>query len=122
SFDLSSQLNHERLSFLEKLFEEMGVERRLYASDPHLDMALAKNQKATLLCLSYPLSGTNHSGIPRQVIIRVDTAAAGIRGERLRLLDLLGDTDLKVSSKELRQGLPLKIVPNDSFLFLIEKK
>jgi beta-galactosidase len=122
SFDLSSQLNHERLSFLEKLFDEIGIERRLYASDPHLDMALAKNQKATLLYLSYPLSGTNHSGIPRQVIIRVDTAAAGIRGEKLRLIDLLGDVDLKISSKDLRQGLPLKIAPNDSFVFLIEKK
>jgi hypothetical protein len=52
----------------------------------------------------------------------VDTAAAGIRGEKLRLIDLLGDVDLKISSKDLRQGLPLKIAPNDSFVFLIEKK
>lgn len=122
SFDLSSQLNHERLAFLEKLFLEVGVSRRLYSSDPHLDMAFLKNQKAALLALLYPHSGTNHSGRPREIIIRVDTAACGIRGERLRLSDLLGEAELKVSSKELRTGLSLKIAPNDSFLFLIEKK
>ena len=122
SFDLSSQLNHERLSFLENLLTEAGIKRRLYASDPHLDMAISKNQKSTLLYLFYPLSGSNHAGLPRKVIIQVDTAACGIRGERLRLVDLLGDMDIKVSSRDLRQGLPLKIAPNDSFLLLIEKK
>lgn len=122
SFDLSSQLNHERLLFLEKLLEEAGVERRLYASDPYLDMVVAKNQKATLLYLSYPLSGTNHRGTPKQVIIKVNPSAYGIRGDRLRLTDLLGDMDLKISTRDLKQGLPLNVVPNDSFLFLIEKR
>jgi len=122
SFDLSSQLNYERLLFLEKLFEEAGISRRLYASDPYLDMAVAKNQKATLLYLFYPLSETNHKGSPREVIIKVDVSSYGIRGDRLRMTDLLGDLELKISAKELKQGLPLKIIPNDSFVFLIEKK
>ncbi len=122
SFDLSSQLNHERLLFLENLLEEAGLSRRLYASDPYLDMAIAKNQKSTLLFLFYPLSGSNHKGNRREIIIKVDPARTGIRGEKLRLIDLLGDTDLKISSKDLKQGLPIKIAPQDAFVFLIEKK
>jgi len=69
-------------------------------------------------------SGQNSSNgkDQRKLILRFDPRKLGIKGQRFRLVDLLGDEVIKTSAEELRAGVIIDIALQDSRMYLIEGK
>ncbi len=125
TFDISAQLYHPKLFFLEQVLSQAGVESQIYCDDPEVELIFQKTEDHTVLYLinpsKPPLSPSEESD-KKTIILRFDPRKMGIRGKRLRLTDLLGEEIIKTSPQELRTGLMLKISPQDSRMFLIEGK
>jgi beta-galactosidase len=123
TFDISAQLSHHKLSFLEEVFATAGVESQIYCDAPEVDLVLQRDEKHTILYMINP-SGQNSSNgkDQRKLILRFDPRKLGIKGKRLRLVDLLGDEVIKTSAEELRAGVIIDIPPQDSRMYLIEGK
>jgi hypothetical protein len=124
SFDISAQLHHCKLAFLEETLEQAGVRSPLYCDAPEVDLVLKKDEKNTILCLinSCPKSSTNDGNDGRKLILRLDPRKLGLKGRRLRFTDLLGEEIIKTSPEELRAGLIIEVPPLDSRMYLIESK
>ena len=124
TFDISAQLHHHKLSFLEEVFAKAGVQSQIYCDNPGVDLVLQKNEKHTILYLVNP--SQHDSSIngkdKRKLILRFDPRKLGIKGKRLRLTDLLGDEVIKTSPEELKGGLIIDIASQDSRMYLIEAR
>jgi hypothetical protein len=124
SFDISAQLHHYKLAFLEEVLKQAGVRGPVYCDAPEVDLVLKRDEKNTILCLinSGPKSSTADANDQRRLILRFDPRKLGLRGKRLRLTDLLGEEVIKTSPDELRAGLIIEVPPHDSRMYLIESK
>jgi beta-galactosidase len=133
TFDLSAQLCHHKLSFLEEVLKQAGAQSLIYCDAPEVDLVLQKNQTHTILYLINPSvenpstwqGGTVFSANgrdERKIILRFDPRKLGIKGKKLRVIDLLGDEAIKTSAEELKTGLIIQIAPQDSRMYLIEGK
>jgi len=124
TFDISAQLSHHKLSFLEEVLDQAGVQSQIYCDAPEVDLVLQKNEKHTILYLINP--SKQNSSIngkdQRKLILRFDLRKLGIKGKRLRLTDLLGDEVIKTSTEELKVGLIINIASQDSRMYLIEAR
>jgi len=121
TFDISAQLHHHKLSFLEEVFATAGVQSQIYCDAPEVDLVLQKDEKNTILYLinSSEQNSSINGGDQRKLILRFDPRKLGIKGKRLRLIDLLGDEVIKTSPEELKTGLIINIAPQDSRMYLI---
>lgn len=124
SFDISSQLHHHKLGFLEEILKQAGVQSPVYCDAPEVDLIFKRDEKNTILCLinSSPKSSTDDRNDRRKLILRFDPRKLGLRGKRLRFTDLLGEEIIKTTPDELRTGLIIEIPPHDSRMYLIEPK
>ena len=133
TFDLSAQLNHHKLSFLEDVLKRADIQSQIYCDAPEMDIVLQRNQTHTILYLINPsiedlppARGEVYSPINRKdlrkLILRFDPRKLGIKGKKLRLIDLLGDEVIKTSVEELKAGVIVEIAPQDSRMYLIEGK
>ncbi|MGB2980144.1 MAG: beta-galactosidase [Candidatus Zixiibacteriota bacterium] len=124
SFDISAQLHHHKLAFLEEVLRQAGVRGPVYCDAPEVDLVLKRDEKNTILCLinSGPKGSTADANDQRRLILRFDPRKLGLRGKRLRLTDLLGEEVIKTSPEELRAGLIVEVPPHDSRMYLIESK
>jgi beta-galactosidase len=130
SFDISAQLEHLKLFFLEVLLEKAGIEKCVYSSDPHVDLILQRFDKSSILYVINTVSKPTVSFLPsanasqpaKEVIVRLNCKKLGIRGKKVNLVDLLGDEVIKTSSEELKTGILLKLKYLDSRMYLIECK
>ena len=126
TFDLSAQLCHHKLSFLEKVLNQAGVQPQIYCDAPEVDLIWQRNEKQTILYLINPSEGTSSLNTNktdrRKIILRFDPRKLGIKGKKLRLIDLLGDEVIKTSAEELKLGVIIEIDTPDSRMYLIEEK
>jgi beta-galactosidase len=133
TFDLSAQLCHHKLSFLEEVLKQAGAQSLIHCDAPEVDLILQKNQTHTILYLINPSSentSTWRGGTvfpangkdQRKLILRFDPRKLGIKGKKLRLIDLLGDEVIKTSAEELKTGLIIQIASQDSRMYSIEGK
>jgi len=124
TFDISAQLHHHKLSFLEEVLAQAKVKSQIYCDAPQVDLVLQRDEKTTILYLinpsqhNSPIDGKDQ----RKLILRFDPSKLGIKGKRLRLIDLLGDEVIKTSPAELKTGVTIDIAPQDSRMYLIEAK
>ncbi len=124
TFDISAQLHHYKLSFLEDVLMLAGVKSPIYCDAPEVDVVLKKDDKNAILYVINP-SGQNLSAdekSQRSLILKFDPRKLGIRGKRVRLTDLLGSEVIKTSAGQLKAGVIIDIAPQDSRMYLIETK
>lgn len=143
TFDLSSELNPVKLLFLESLLKSVKVSPFGCTSDLQVDVIIQKDKENTVVYLlntegnffgrdssSYLLteSASEKTSIPapkpvrkKTFILKLDCKRLGIRGQKLKLVDLLGEEVIKTSATELCQGIMLELSEMDSRMFLIEK-
>ena len=122
TFDISAQLSHHKLSFLEEVLDRAGVRSQIYCDAPEVDLVLQKDEKNTILYLINPCGENSTIKEQRKLILRFVPRKLGIKGKRLRLVDLLGDEVIKTSPEELKAGVMIEIAPQDSRMYLIETR
>jgi beta-galactosidase len=125
TFDISAQLYHPKLSFLENVLSQSGAESQVYCDDPEVELSFQSTETHNVLLLvdtRQPCPSSPDDGSRRQTVLRFDPRKLGIRGSRLRMTDLLGDEVTKTSSQALRNGILLSLEPQASRMYLIEAK
>ncbi|MCK4403817.1 MAG: beta-galactosidase [candidate division Zixibacteria bacterium] len=119
TFDISAQLFHHKLSFLEEVFARAGVQSQIYCDAPQVDLILQKNEKHNIL---YLINSSPNEKDQRRLILRFNPRKLGIKGKKLRLIDLLGDEVIKTSPEELKTGVIIEVAPQDSRMYLIQAR
>ncbi len=128
SFEIGSSGDHNKMTFLESLLAENNLIPYMHCSDPSLDMAVHTLDKKAILFLVAPPPGELPSiadTSEREVIVRIDLRRAGVSSARLKITDLLAGEEakpLKVTSENLRRGIPMRINYPDGRMFLLEKQ
>jgi beta-galactosidase len=125
TFDLSAQLCLPKLSFLENVLSQSGVESGIYCDDPQVELSLQSTETQHVLFLidtSEPCPSSLDPQSRKQIVLKFDPRKLGIRGSALRLTDLLGEEIIKTSSSALRTGILLNLEPQASRMYLIEAK
>lgn len=128
SFDMASGGNHQKLSFMESVLAEENLKSHLYCSDPSVDISFHMGDKNGLLLVVAPPPGelsSEYEAGRRQVIIKADLKAFGIKSPNLKLTDLFGDeeaTPLKTTSNELQNGMAIDMDFPSGIVWLVQKK
>jgi hypothetical protein len=130
TFDISAGLNHNKLFFLEEVLRRCGLQRHVSCDHPLVDLVVQKNDRHTVLHLIFPPEnpspGSADSHIPaedrRKLILKAEPRKLGIKGKRIRLVDLLGNEVIRTTPEELRRGIVIEMAPLDSRMYLLEGK
>ncbi len=128
TFDIASGGNHQKLSYVESLLEGEKISSYLYCSDPSVDVSFQKGEKRGLLFVVAPPAGELSDGFEagrKEVIVKADLKAAGFRSAKLRLINIFAQEDekpIRLTAKELRDGIPLNIEFPDGLIFVVDKR
>lgn len=127
SFDIASGGNHQRLSFVESILEGENIAAYLYCSDPSVDISFQMGEKKGLLYVVAPPPGELSDGYEtgeKEIIIRADLKEAGFKGTKIKLTNIFEGEEaqpIRVTNKDLKNGIPLNISYPDGYIFLVEK-
>jgi beta-galactosidase len=127
AFDFASGGNHLKLSFVESVLSGEKIDSNLYCSDPSVDMSFHKGAKRALLYIVAPPPGELSDGFEageKEIIIKVDLKGAGFKGTKIKLTNIFAEEEeapIRVTSKQLEEGIPLKVQFPDGFIFIVEK-
>ncbi|UCE24166.1 MAG: beta-galactosidase [Candidatus Zixiibacteriota bacterium] len=128
TFDIASGGNHQKLSYVESMLEGEKLSSYLYCSDPSVDVSFQKGEKRGLLFVVAPPPGELSDGFEagrKEVIVKADLKSAGFRSAKLRLINIFAKEDekpIRLTAKELRDGIPLKIEFPDGLIFVVDKR
>jgi hypothetical protein len=134
AFDIASGGNHQKLSFVESALAGEKIESFLYCSDPSVDISFHVGEKKGLLFIVAPPPGELSDGLEagtKSIIIRADLKGAGFKAANIKMTDLFDENIdseekkpvvIKVTAKELKDGIPLEISFPDGKIFLVEKR
>ncbi len=128
SFDIASGGHHHKLAFIESILSGAGHNSYLYCSDPSVDMSFMCNDKRGLLFVVVPPPGELSDGFEagkKHVIIKADLKEVGFKATNLKLVDIFGSESseaIKVTAKELQDGIGLDVGFPDGKIFVVEKK
>ncbi|NOY88140.1 MAG: hypothetical protein GXO93_01965 [FCB group bacterium] len=128
AFDIASGGNHQKLSFIESVLTGEQISSYLYCSDPSVDVSFQLGSKRGLLYVVAPPPGELSDGLEakkKEIIIKADLKAAGFKATNLKLTNLFNgeeDSPLKITAKELKEGIPLEIQFPDGMLFVVDKR
>jgi len=128
TFDIASGGNHQKLAFVETLLEGEKITPYLYCSDPSVDVSFQVGEKRGLLFVVAPPPGELSDGFEagvKEVIVKADLRAAGFKAAKLKLTNIFAsdeDKPLKLTSRELRDGIPLSIKFPDGLAFVVDKR
>ncbi len=129
TFDIGSGGHHKKLSFIESIFEGEKFQPYLFCSDPAIDLAFQMGPKRGLLSVVAPPPGElsdSYEAVHKEVIIRADLKAAGMKSPKLKFTDIFSDgespTVIKTTAKELAAGIALNINVPDGIIFLVERR
>jgi hypothetical protein len=128
SFDIASGGNHQKLSFIESLLEGEKITPYLYCSDPSVDVSFQGGEKRGLLFVVAPPPGELSDGLEageKEIIVKADLRAAGFKAAKLRLTNVFGGEDdkpLRLTAKELRDGVALTTKFPDGQIYVVDKR
>ncbi|UCD64693.1 MAG: beta-galactosidase [Candidatus Zixiibacteriota bacterium] len=128
TFDIASGGNHQKLSFLESVLESQKISSYLYCSDPSVDLAFMVGDKRGLLAAVAPPPGELSDCFEadeKEVIVKADLRAVGFKAAKFRLINIFAGEDekpLRITAKELRDGIPLRIKFPDGLIFVVDKR
>jgi hypothetical protein len=126
SFDLASGGNHQKLSFVESLMAGEQIASHMYCSDPSIDLSFQMGSKKGLLFIVAPPPGELSDGFEsgrKEIIVKADMKELGLKSAKLKLRNLFDDEEadpLRVTSKDLKDGIALDIEFPDGKIFLVE--
>ena len=130
TFDLSAQLHHNKLFFLEEVLKRCGIGKQVFCDHPVIDVVVQKSEQHTILYLIFPPEdSSSDSGNPpatrkdkRKLILKTEPRKLGVRGKKIRLIDLLGNEVIRTTSEELKRGIVIEMAPSESRMYLMEGK
>ena len=129
SFDFASGGNHQKLAFVESILEYEKLSTNLYCDDPSVDISFQVGPKKGLLFVVVPPPGAlsdGFEGANKEIIIQADLKKSGFSAARLKLTNILSEEEnpqiIKTTSKELREGIPLRVSYPDGLIFLVERR
>ncbi|MGB2697905.1 MAG: beta-galactosidase [Candidatus Zixiibacteriota bacterium] len=122
TFDISSQLAPQKLLFLEEILSSTNATSLVQTSDPEIDAVVHRNGKTAVLYLINPKGDfyLKETSPKTSFILKLDCRKAGIKGKRIRLLDLLTREIIKTSASELKSGIMISMQEPDSRIYLVE--
>ena len=122
TFDISSQLVPQKLLFLQEIVSATNAMSLVQTSDLEIDAVVHRNEESALLYLLNP-RGDFHRKAPRPIIsfiLKLDCRKAGVKGKRIRLVNLLNGEVIKTSASELKSGIMMSIQEPGSRMYLIQ--
>lgn len=128
TFDVASGGNHQKLSFVESLLEGEKISSYLWCSDPSVDVSFQVGEKRGLLFIVAPPPGELSDGFEagtKEVIVKADLKSAGFKSAKLKLTSMFAgeeDKPMKLTARELRDGIPLSIKFPDGLAFVVDKR
>jgi hypothetical protein len=130
TFDISARSQHDKLFFLEEVLKRCGLQKMVFCDHPVVDVAVQKNEQYTILYLIFPPeSFSTNSGDPqatiknkKKLILKTEVRKLGIKGKKIRLIDLLGNEVIRTTPEDLRRGIVIEMAPLDSRMYLVEGK
>ncbi len=128
TFDFSARLDHNKLFFLEEVLRRCGIGRQVFCDHPDVDVVVQRNDQQTILYLIFPPEDTTPESSDargrrenkRKLILKTEPRKLGVRGKRIRLIDLLGTEVIRTTSEELRRGMVIEMAPSESRMYLME--
>lgn len=129
TYDMASGGDHTKLAHNESILAGAGHTPYLYCSDPSVGVYFQSAGKKGILFVVAPPPGELSDGLEssqREVIVRADLKAAGFSPAKIKLTNLLEDPEetvvIKITSKDLRIGMPVQLSFPDGLIFLVEKR
>jgi len=124
TFDISSQLYHQKLSFLDKIIKQNEIFPCAFASDPEIGVVVQRNNKDVILYLLNPRYNPSQTRGDNKTpfILQFNCKKLGIKGEKIKLTDLLGEEVIKTTASDLKKGIVLSLEKMDSRMYLVEGK
>lgn len=122
TFDVSARIDPQKLLFLEEILSGTNVTSLVQTSDPEIDAVVQKNEKFAVLYLINPKGDFHRKEAPpiSSFILKLDCRKAGVKGKRIRLVDLLGGEVIKTNTSELRNGIMISMEEPGSKMYLIQ--
>jgi beta-galactosidase len=135
TFDISAQLQHNKLFFLEEVLKRCGIQSLVFCDHPSVDVVVQKNERHAILYLIFPPeSSSSDPGGPyakssmstgqekKKLILKTEPRKLGVKGKKIRLVDLLGSETIRTTPEELKRGIVIEMAPLDSRMYLVEGK
>ncbi len=128
TFDVSSGGNHQKLSFLDSILTSEKIVPNVYCSDPSVDVSFQMGDKKGLLLIVVPPPGELSDGFEqnmKEIIVKIDLKEAGFSAAQFKMTDMFGGETaqvIKMTAKELKEGIPLKVSFPDGLIYVIEKR
>ena len=127
-FDIASGGNHKKLAFIESTLADENIVSHLYSSDPSVDVAFQMGEKKGMLFVVVPPPGElsdSFEAREKEIIVRADLKELGFSSANLKLTNILageGAEAIKTTAKDLKEGIPFKVMYPDGLIFLVEKR
>jgi len=128
SFDIGSNGDHNKLTFLESVLADSDIVPYIYCSDPSVDVVVHKANKRAVMYVVAPPPGELSSMADtstREVVVRVDLRKVGIVSAKIKMTDLMAGEEeqaVTLASDNLRRGITINVDFPDGRMFLFEKK
>ena len=128
AFDFASGGNHQKLTFFESVLAMEKHETYLYCSDPSVDISFHMGEKRGMLFIVAPPPGELSDGFEsdeKEIIIKADLKPAGFKSAKMKLTSMFAeeeDPPMKLTAKELKDGIPIKVQFPDGMIFLVDKR
>jgi hypothetical protein len=128
SFDFASGGNHQKLAFVESILAGENIVSHLYSSDPSVDVAFQMGEKKGMLFVVVPPPGElsdSFEAREKEIIVRADLKELGFSAANLKLTNILageGAEAMKTTAKDLKEGIPIKVMYPDGVVYLVEKR
>jgi hypothetical protein len=106
----------------------------VFCDHPSVDVVVQKNERHTILYLIYPPESSSDPGgqdvssevstrkDKKKLILKTEPRKLGVKGEKIRLVDLLGNEVIRTTAEELKRGIVIEMAPLDSRMYLMEGK
>ena len=122
TFDISTQLVPQKLLFLQEILSATNAVSLVKTSDLRIDAVVHKNEKSALLFLINPKGDFHGKGLGPicSFILKLDCRKLGVKGKRIRLVNLLNSEVIKTSTSDLRNGIIITMEEPGSRMYLVE--
>lgn len=121
-----SRLLPAKLAFLQEILKVGALQTPVFCSDPSVHVVLHAHAKAGLLMVYDSAEGSgrpdSRSQSLRSLIIGADLSFTPLAATKVALSDVLGSEIHRVTVKDLKAGIEIRLGRGDSRLFSIEKK
>jgi beta-galactosidase len=125
SFDPSTESNHQKMAFLEHVLHSCKIRKYVETSNPRIRAVVQKGEAGTLLFLlnSTPqLQFKEGAASPTRTAVRLDVKALGLKGSKIKMVELFTDQVRETTASELSDGLYVTMSGLDGRVYLIPNK